>query len=189
VGDCQHLAFRIVAVAVTPGKSIHAQRGTTIGMPSCTRGMYLVSRISWITIRLGKKCVNDILSRYMPKDSPSPGLGHRHDWEGIVVWIDNPEASTQSVLAVSTSAHGEFDTFIGSDAPLDGFRPKIEYFSNWPINHQLGVSATKGGEQPLIAWESMTEAARTALSNTDFGSATVPFKDSTFVGNLAKASY
>jgi hypothetical protein len=72
---------------------------------------------------------------------------------------------------------------------LDGYRSKIEYFSNWPVNHQLGLTSTQGGEQPLIAWESMTEAARAALSTTDFGSANVPFKDDNFVNNLDKAAF
>lgn len=125
----------------------------------------------------------------MPKDSPSSGLGHRHDWECAVVWIDDPAAASPSVLAVSTSAHGDFDAHVGADAPLDGTRAKIDYFSIWPVNHQLGVTNTKGGEQPLVAWGSLTEAARGALTSTDFGSATVPFKESTFVGNLDKAAF
>lgn len=121
----------------------------------------------------------------MPKDSPSDGLGHRHDWEGIVVWIDNLDS--QTIKGLATSAHGDFDV-ITSDFPLDGSRPKIRYYSIWPVNHQLGTTSTKGGEQPLIAWDSLTDAARTALENTDFGSATVPFKDSTFTSNLDKAA-
>jgi hypothetical protein len=43
-----------------------------------------------------------MLFRYFPKDSPSDGLGHRHDWEGIVVWVNNPVATNQEVLGVST---------------------------------------------------------------------------------------
>lgn len=127
-----------------------------------------------------------LLRRYMPKDSPSSGLGHRHDWEGIVVWIDN--LTSQTIKGLATSAHGDFDV-ITSNFPLDGNRPKIQYYSNWPVNHQLGTTSTKGGEQPLIAWDSLTDAARTALQNTDFGDAIVPFKDSTFTANLAKAAF
>lgn len=54
-------------------------------------------------------------------------------------------------------------------------------------NLRLGFTSTRGGQQPLIAWESLTAAARTALTNTDFGSANVPFKDSSFMDNLANA--
>ncbi|ORY65278.1 elicitor [Pseudomassariella vexata] len=122
-------------------------------------------------------------SWYMPKDSPSSGLGHRHDWESIVVWTDT---SYSTILGVATSAHGEYATT--TSPPLDGTRAKIQYYSTWPTNHQLGTTDTKGGEQPLIAWESMTDAARTVLTNTDFGSANVPFKDANFQNNLALAA-
>ncbi|KAK8049358.1 25 kDa protein elicitor [Apiospora phragmitis] len=120
---------------------------------------------------------------------PSTGLGHRHDWEGIVVWIDNPNTSSDpQVLGLSTSGHGDWTT-ITDDLPLDGTRPKIRYFSVWPVNHQLGTTDAKGGEQPLIAWESLTDAARDALQNTDFGDANVPFKDPNFMDNLQSASF
>ncbi|KAK8089283.1 hypothetical protein PG997_004244 [Apiospora hydei] len=130
-------------------------------------------------------------SWYMPKDSPSTGLGHRHDWEGVVVWTDNPSTTANpQVLGVSTSGHGEWTTVTGSAMPLDGgARPKIRYFSTWPVNHQLGTTDKRGGEQPLVAWESLTEAARDALQNTDFGSANVPFKDPNFMDNLKGASF
>jgi hypothetical protein len=52
---------------------------------------------------------------------------------------------------------------------------------------RTGFTSTKGGQQPLIAWESLPAAAQTALTNTDFGSANVPFKDSAFMSNLANA--
>ncbi|KAI1193051.1 NPP1-domain-containing protein [Nemania serpens] len=126
-------------------------------------------------------------SWYMPKDSPSSGIGHRHDWECIVVWLDGDSADSASIVGLSTSGHGDFDT-ITSDFPVDGTRPKIEYYSTWPIDHQLGTTDAIGGEQPLIAWEDLTDAARTALEDTDFGAANVPFKDANFESNLEKAS-
>ncbi|KAJ4299988.1 hypothetical protein N0V90_005236 [Kalmusia sp. IMI 367209] len=68
-----------------------------------------------------------------------------------------------------------------------GTRPKIGYISYYPVNHQLIATDDKGGEQPLIAWESMTAAARTAIENTDFGDATPSFRDSNFQTYLADA--
>ncbi|KAG8624394.1 hypothetical protein KVT40_007461 [Elsinoe batatas] len=121
---------------------------------------------------------------YFPKDSPSDGLGHRHDWESIVVWLSS-STGTPSILGVSASAHGDFDK--NTSPNLSGTSPLIRYFSIWPVNHQLGYTSTKGSQQPLVAWESLTQAARTALSNTDFGSANVPFKDANFANNLAEA--
>lgn len=68
-----------------------------------------------------------------------------------------------------------------------GSRPKIGYISYWPVDHQLISTSDQGGEQPLIAWESMTAAAQAAIENTDFGDATPSFRDSNFQSYLADA--
>lgn len=121
---------------------------------------------------------------YMPKDEPSDGLGHRHDWEGCVVWLSSMSTSA-TLLGVSASAHGGWDA--NTSPNLSGTSPLIRYYSTWPLDHQMGFTSTVGGLQPLIAWESLTAAAQTALQNTDFGSANVPFKDANFNNNLAEA--
>jgi len=124
-------------------------------------------------------------SWYMPKDSPSSGLGHRHEWENVVVWLSSASTSA-TVLGVAASQHGDH---VKSTSPnMSGTHPTIGYISYWPVNHQMIFTSTVGGSQPLIAWESLPEAARTALTNTNFGDATVPFKDSTFTNQLAKAA-
>ncbi|KAF1775677.1 Necrosis inducing protein [Phytophthora cactorum] len=81
-------------------------------------------------------------SWYFPKDSPSTGLGHRHDWEHVIVWIDNPEIAEPKILAV------------------DGNSVKVKYLSKWPINHALESTGEAGDYQDLIMWEQMTDAAR-----------------------------
>ncbi|KAI5364504.1 Putative necrosis inducing protein [Septoria linicola] len=124
-------------------------------------------------------------SWYWPKDSPSTGLGHRHDWESIVVWLSAASTSA-TIRGVAASAHGDYDTTTSPN--LSGTSPLIRYFSTFPVNHQLGFTSTQGGQQPLIAWESLPSAARTSLENTDFGDANVPFKDANFQNNLAKAA-
>lgn len=124
----------------------------------------------------------------MPKDEPSEGLGHRHEWEGVIVWLASGSSTTSdNILAVCPSAHGKWDC--SKDFFLSGTGPLIAYFSIWPVNHQMWLSVTQGGQQPLIAWESLPDVARDALQTTDFGSATVPFKDSTFAGNVAAATF
>jgi len=126
---------------------------------------------------------------YMPKDSPSSGLGHRHDWEAAVVWIDNPAATNPQILSISYSQHGDFYNVAPTSSNTNGTHPKIEYKSTWPINHALYITNTTGGYQPLIDWSDLTPAARNALNTTDFGSANVPMKDSNFMNNLANAWY
>lgn len=122
---------------------------------------------------------------YWPKDSPSTGLGHRHDWESAVVWLSSQSASA-SLLGLAVSAHGGYST---STAPaLSGTAPLVQYISYYPLNHQLDFTTTRGGQQPLIAWESMPDVARQALASTNWGAANVPFIDANFVNNLAGAS-
>jgi hypothetical protein len=102
-------------------------------------------------------------SWYMPKDSPSSGLGHRHDWENIVVWL-SAQSTSASITGVAISAHGDYQK--DSSPDLQGTSPKIGYISYFPVNHQLIATSDLGGQQPLIAWDSMTAAARTAIENT-----------------------
>lgn len=124
----------------------------------------------------------------MPKDEPSDGIGHRYDWECAVVWIDDPTAAAPTVVGLSASAHGDFNSKKSDFSDnFDGTRALIEYVSYWPLDHQMAITTTVGGSQPMIAWESMTNAARCSLTNFDFGSADVAFIESAFVSNLDKA--
>lgn len=131
-------------------------------------------------------------SWYMPKDEPSPGIGHRHDWENVVVWINNPEATRQTINGISVSGHGGYSTYAASNIPayvMSGTHPKIKYYSAWPLDHQLGINGRQGGTQPLVFWEQLSTMAHDALRDTDFGKANVPFKDGNFERNLGKAWY
>jgi hypothetical protein len=78
---------------------------------------------------------------------------------------------------------------VTSGYSLSGTGALIKYESIWPVNHACGLTTQVGGQQPLIAWEDLTAAARTALQNTDFGSGNVPFKDGNFMSNLASATF
>ncbi|KAJ6578720.1 putative NPP1 domain protein [Mycena vulgaris] len=128
-------------------------------------------------------------SWYFPKDEPSTGLGHRHDWEGVIVWLSSATAtSTANILAVCPSAHGGWDCST-SGYSLTGTSPLIQYSSVWPVNHAMGLTSTVGGTQPLISWESLPAAAQSALTTTDFGSAITPMIDAHFATNLAAATF
>jgi hypothetical protein len=59
-------------------------------------------------------------SWYMPKDSPSSGLGHRHDWENVVVWLSSA-STTATLRGVAISAHGDYQKT--SSPSLDGASP------------------------------------------------------------------
>ncbi|KAI9992903.1 hypothetical protein PInf_014841 [Phytophthora infestans] len=69
-----------------------------------------------------------------------------------------------------------------------GNTAKVNYESNWPVNHALD-STDKGGEtQPLIMWDQMTDAARRSLNTVSFGSANVPMNEGNFMQKIGNAS-
>ncbi|EMR63075.1 putative necrosis- and ethylene-inducing protein 1 precursor protein [Eutypa lata UCREL1] len=106
-----------------------------------------------------------IYAWYMPKDMPTDGVStglYRHDWENVVVFADSPTADSGASL--------------------------VEYFINFPTNHELQFTDTFGRNLALVDWDAIPQAARDGLAAADFGCATVPFKDDTFDGNLDKAS-
>lgn len=151
-------------------------------LPSCTHGkspnLHSVKDVTYESTESDPRAF-----RYMPKDEPSTGIGHRHDWEEAIVWLTG-DASDATMVAFSVSAHGGISS---STSPgLSGKQPLAQYVSYWPLDHQLDQTTTVGGTQPLIAWDSLPTVAQDALQDTDFGDAIVPFKDSTFTANLAK---
>ncbi|KAL1863453.1 hypothetical protein Plec18167_000546 [Paecilomyces lecythidis] len=130
-----------------------------------------------------------LYSWYFPKDEPSDGLGHRHDWEGAIVWLSAANStSADNILAVCPSAHGGWDCSTDGYT-LDGTSPLIRYYSIWPVDHQCGLTSTVGGTQPLVAWESLPTVAQDALADTDWGSGNVPFIDANLDTNLGKATF
>ncbi|KAE9012581.1 hypothetical protein PR003_g15825 [Phytophthora rubi] len=140
---------------------------------------------------------------YFPKDmyNQLSGMkGHRHNWVSAVVWLDNPAFEKPKILAVSTSlTNGEYSTL--KDGPPECGRwscapPFNDYINVTSPMLAYGVGTDQGswlirtterfGElQDLVMWEQLTEAARGALSETDFGEkAKVPFIDANFDTNL-----
>ncbi|KAL1651086.1 hypothetical protein SLS61_005604 [Didymella pomorum] len=171
--------FPAVDAAGNTGGGLDTTGGSNSGCSSSTGQVY--ARAGTYSGKFGI-----MYSWYMPKDSPSSGLGHRHDWENIVVWL-SAQSTSASITGVAISAHGDYQK--DSSPDLQGTSPKIGYISYFPVNHQLIATSDLGGQQPLIAWDSMTAAARTAIENTDFGSATPSFRDSNFQSYLADAYF
>ncbi|PZD92910.1 necrosis and ethylene inducing protein [Paenibacillus sambharensis] len=126
-------------------------------------------------------------SWYFPKDGPITQAGHRHDWEAVVVWVDNPAAASPKILSIAASQHGKFVNKAPSTSNTNGTHPKIEYKSIFPLNNALYHTSTDGGYQPLIGWDDLSAAARHALNTTSFEDANVPMNDANFQSNLAKA--
>lgn len=115
-------------------------------------------------------------SWYMPKDHVSPGVGHRHEWEDVVVWLSE-EKDDAKYLGTALSAHGAYPKeHKERHPPSDGSHATIGYCMDGST-HSTCQTSIKGGQQPLLAWESMPQAMKDSFNNADFGGAVVPFKD------------
>ncbi|OWZ02151.1 Necrosis inducing protein NPP1 [Phytophthora megakarya] len=155
-------------------------------------GSQVYSRSTWYG---GKWAI--MYAWYFPKDIQDIGLifknGARHDWVNLVVWLDNPALAKPTILATSASTH---DTeYVISKPPkrsdiIDGTTPKVRYDEDdWDGWHTISQFHEEGEYQDLIQWNQLTEKARDALENTDFGDfAHVPFNNAYFETNLKAAS-
>ncbi|MEN8652048.1 NPP1 family protein [Streptomyces sp. 21So2-11] len=146
-----------------------------------------------------EKCNNGwcaiVYALYFEKDQVSLGggsLGHRHDWEHVVVWVQNNQ-----VEYVSTSAHGGFTVHNRSNIRFDGTHAKIVYHKDGVSTHTFRVAGSndeppenhKGAWQypTLVGWEGYPAGLRDKLTSADFGSAQLGIRDGSFNSHLAKA--
>jgi hypothetical protein len=136
---------------------------------------------------------------YFEKDQAVPGPvdvgGHRHDWEHIVVWVNDADQGRASF--VSASRHGGFDTKPANEVLFEGSHPKIVYHKDGGSTHAFRF-AGPGDEPPenhkhtwqyptLVGWDNYPPGIRDKLTQADFGHATMGIRDGTFEGELKKA--
>ncbi|NGO46147.1 NPP1 family protein [Streptomyces ureilyticus] len=132
---------------------------------------------------------------YFEKDQAVAGSGlggHRHDWEHVVLWVQNNQA-----MYVSTSAHGSFDVYGRDQIRWDGNHPKIVYHKDGVSTHAFRPAGSgdeppenhKGSWQypPLVGWNGYPAGLRDRLSQANFGSANFGLKDGSFNNHLAAA--
>jgi hypothetical protein len=118
--------------------------------------------------------------------------GHRHDWEHVVVWVQNDQAKY-----VSTSAHGDFNIHDVAVVLWAGTHPKIVYHKDGASTHdfRLGNANDEPPENyyhtwrypTLVGWNGYPAGIRDTLSNYDFGSANFGLKDANFVNLITEA--
>ncbi|GIH25751.1 hypothetical protein Aph01nite_40610 [Acrocarpospora phusangensis] len=134
---------------------------------------------------------------YFEKDQTTlPGCsicGHRHDWEHVVVWVQNGWADW-----VSASAHGNYNIRHRNNVRWDdgGTHPTIVYHKDGGGTHAFRFA--DWGEQPenhkgwwqfpkLVNWDWLPQQHRDALTWYDFGSASFGLKNGNFEWELSKA--
>ena len=118
--------------------------------------------------------------------------GHRHDWEHVVVWVQDDRAQY-----VATSAHGGMTVHGSSAVRWDDTHPKIIYHKDGASTHAFRLG-NQNDEPPenddhtwqyptLVGWNGYPAGIRDKLSSANFGSANFGLKDASFNGMLQKA--
>ncbi|OZG75454.1 sugar-binding protein [Hahella sp. CCB-MM4] len=122
------------------------------------------------------------------------GGGHRHDWEHAAVWTKNGV-----VTHGSYSAHGDLYTKPAAELPFENGHLKIVYHKDGITTHAFRFAkSNEYAENPygsfltptIISWYQVTgdglsnEEMRNRLNSYDYGSATIPMKDSNFLNNI-----
>ncbi|WP_435642489.1 NPP1 family protein [Streptomyces sp. H49] len=144
-----------------------------------------------------EKCNNGwcavMYASYFEKDQATYGpaaIGHTHDWEHVVVWINNNE-----VQYVSVSQHSGYQVAARSAVRFDGTHPKIVYHKDGLSTHDFRF-ANSNDEPPenvtggwfyprLVGWNGYPAGFRDKLLSADFGEATIKIKDGDFAYALA----
>ncbi|MGW7422602.1 NPP1 family protein [Streptomyces sp. NPDC054813] len=144
-----------------------------------------------------EKCNNGwcavMYASYFEKDQATLGplaIGHRHDWEHVIVWIQNNQ-----VQYVSVSQHSSYQVAAASAIRFDGTHPKIVYHKDGVSTHDFRFAnsnddppenVTGGWFYPrLVGWDGYPAGYRDKLMNADFGDATIKIKDGSFNSNLS----
>lgn len=127
---------------------------------------------------------------FAPKDETGVGGGHRYEWEGAVIWVNNPNVPDAKMVGGAVSAHHGWKTTtnIAGDVSFYQGHPLCKYYVDTAVfgTHRIGWTDKVGGLQPAVAWEQLPAPARNALLSTDWGHATFMLGYG-FVDHLANA--
>lgn len=154
-----------------------------------------------------KKCNNGwcayAYSIYFEKDQVNEVLdiGHRHDFEQVVVWVQNDQ-----VKFVSSSHHRNYRKQATNEVSFLGSRPKIVYHKEGAGSHTLRLAGpderpeneTGQWHRPtLVGWDHFPQdevtvngektKVRDVLARADFGAASFWIRDANFPGLLEKS--
>ncbi|MDX6312422.1 MAG: hypothetical protein QOF44_1886 [Streptomyces sp.] len=146
-----------------------------------------------------EKCNNGwcavVYASYFEKDQATLGpaaIGHRHDWEHVVVWINNNQ-----VQYVSVSQHTSYAISAASGVRFDGSHPKIVYHKDGASTHDFRFANTN--DEPaenatgnwfyprLVGWEGYPAGYRDKLMSANFGDATIKITDGSFNSTLSNS--
>ena len=123
---------------------------------------------------------------YMPKDNgfPFASIGHRHDFEEVVVWTRNGQ-----IIGAAYSEHGDYSYH--TQPHMSGGRVNVAYDLNGFTHSMVKIKNSdrnKGTIWPVASWNQMTTKAKQALNDgSNFTNAVFAAKDSNFIDKLNEA--
>lgn len=135
---------------------------------------------------------------YFKKDQIFPyfGGGHRHDWEYAAIWTHDGV-----VTHGSASAHGDLITKSATELPFYNGHLKVVYHKDGLLTHAFRFAKSNEYAENaynrfvtpvIVSWYEMqgddvdNNTLREKLNRYNYGSATLPIKDSRFLINLNK---
>lgn len=121
-------------------------------------------------------------SYYFPKDGGYliAEIGHRHDWENVIVFVENAEEiyndKTEKIVGAAYSAHGDVSTTTTPNKSATNIY--IDYAYHFSVTHSM-QEGTEGSNSKmvLIDWDHLPTLSKETLNYQSFGKAGVPFKD------------
>lgn len=127
---------------------------------------------------------------YFPKDQgmaggvPVPDLGHRHEWENLVVW-----SKDGAVVAASFSQHSGYEILRVDDLVMNGNTVSVHYQTGGSPTHSFYPGDGGGSPMPAaVSVDTVSAAARTTLNDPrTWGGIDFPERDDNFATKLAKA--
>ncbi|KAF2221786.1 necrosis inducing protein [Elsinoe ampelina] len=122
---------------------------------------------------------------YFPKDqSTALGIGgHRHDWENVVIWIDNPANANPRVFGAAASGHGKYKKTTNPQM-RDGGNLQVEYYTSTFKNHELQFKTSPGWNHDMVDYDAIKQQIRTIFDSYNWGKANCPFNKWNFIKNL-----
>ena len=155
-------------------------------------------RYACITYNGGIEYCTHFYALYFKKDQASLGFGHRHDWEYVSIWTKDGNETHGGY-----SAHGDHFLRKWQDVPkMDDGRAKFVYHKDGVQTHTFRFAKDDEfvAENPTGKWitpditswyeiygdDVPNKVMRGSMNNFDYGTASIPMKDSNFLNNINK---
>jgi hypothetical protein len=114
----------------------------------------------------------------------TPVIGHRYEWENVVVWVENGE-----VIAASFSRHSGYEILRASEIVMSGTAVSVAYGSRDDQTHSFWPGSGSGSPMPApVSLASVTDAARATFNSPGtWGGIDFPERNDNFETKLTKA--